>query len=184
MQPDRGYNVIETVDYRARHHEINFVLSPYYNTTNLTFAAAQNTLAVHYAKTILHYDRWNGETFGNTSGLDALGVRSAITGFSSEYLPLSDPPMPIANATYTHLTIDAEGLVEMPDGTLWVSDEYGPYIYRFTPNGELIQTIQPPAAILPLNATGGLNFTSVPNPITGRSPNQGMFELSLFLPGC
>ncbi|KZP20003.1 hypothetical protein FIBSPDRAFT_789968 [Athelia psychrophila] len=174
VQPDRGYNVITTVDYRARHHEINFVLSPYYNTTNLTFAAAQSTLAVHYAKTILHYDRWNG----NTSGLDALGVRPAVLGFPNKYLPLSDPPLPIANATYTHLTIDAEGLVEMPDGTLWVSDEYGPYIYRFTANGRLIQTIQPPAAILPLNVTGGLNFTSVPNPTTGRAPNQGFEGLA------
>ncbi|KAF7966807.1 hypothetical protein HWV62_36973 [Athelia sp. TMB] len=169
VQPDRGYNVITTVDYRARHHEINFVLSPYYNTTNLTFAAAQDTLAVHYTKTVLHYDRWGGET----TGLDALGVRPAVIGFPNKYLPLSDPPMPIANATYKHLSVDAEGLVEMPDGTIWVSDEYGPYIYRFTAGGQLIQTIQPPQAILPLNATGGLNFTSGPNPTTGRAPNQG-----------
>lgn len=175
VQPDRGYNVVGTVNYRSRHHEINFVLSPYYDTTNLTFANAQKTLAVHYAKTVLHYDRWDGKAFGNTSGLDALGVRPAEFDSTSKYLPLEDPPMPIANSTYKHLTIDAEGLVELPDGTIWVSDEYGPYIYRFTSTGELIQTIQPPAAILPLNATGGLNFTSVPNPTTGRSPNQGTF---------
>lgn len=178
VQPDRGYNVISTVNYRARHHEINFVLSPYYSTANLTFEAAQETFALHYAKTILHYDRWNGRAFGDTSGLDALGVRAPVFGSTSKFLPLSDPALPIANSTYKHLTIDAEGLVELPDGTLWVSDEYGPYIYHFTANGELIQVIQPPAAILPY-VIGALNFTSGPNPTTGRSPNQGTSSFSL-----
>ena len=55
----------------------------------------------------------------------------------------------------------------------WVSDEYGPYIYHFSGAGKLIQTIQPPAAILPRSADGSLNFTSRANPQTGRALNQG-----------
>lgn len=56
----------------------------------------------------------------------------------------------------------------------WVSDEYGPYIYRFSAGGDLIQTIQPVDALLPRDANGNLNFTSEANPTTGRAPNQGI----------
>lgn len=54
----------------------------------------------------------------------------------------------------------------------WISDEYGPYIYRYTAAGALIQTIQPPAAVLPI-ISGALDFTSVDDPDTGRAANQG-----------
>lgn len=55
----------------------------------------------------------------------------------------------------------------------WMSDEYGPYIYKFTSSGALIQAIQPPAAILPIDKSGNVNFTSVVDPETGRAGNQG-----------
>lgn len=63
--------------------------------------------------------------------------------------------------------------VGSPPCSFWLSDEYGPYIYRFSSSGHLIQTIQPPPAILPHGATGALNFTSVNDPATGRAGNQG-----------
>lgn len=53
-----------------------------------------------------------------------------------------------------------------------MSDEYGAYVYRFTSSGDLIQTIQPPKAILPFQ-NGTLNFTSEVDPTTGRVGNQG-----------
>lgn len=56
----------------------------------------------------------------------------------------------------------------------WTSDEYGPYIYLFTADGKLVQTIQPPAAILPFDKKGNLNFTANVDPATGRGANQGM----------
>ena len=57
-----------------------------------------------------------------------------------------------------------------------MSDEYGPYIYRFDSTGALIQTIQPPDAITPLN-DGDLDFTSEDDPDTGRAGNQGARSL-------
>ena len=57
-----------------------------------------------------------------------------------------------------------------------MSDEYGPYIYRFDAQGGLLQTIQPPDAIVPL-VDGELNFTSVDDPDTGRAGNQGERDL-------
>ena len=41
-------------------------------------------------------------------------------------------PQPVANDPYGY---DSEGLVALPDGTFWVSDEYGPYITHFDANG-------------------------------------------------
>ena len=38
---------------------------------------------------------------------------------------------------------DSEGLVALPDGTFWVSDEYGPYITHFDANGYEIGRLTP-----------------------------------------
>lgn len=54
----------------------------------------------------------------------------------------------------------------------WISDEYGPYIYKFDRSGSLLQTIQPPSAVLP-RTSGSLDFTSDDDPDTGRAANQG-----------
>jgi hypothetical protein len=60
--------------------------------------------------------------------------------------------------------------------SFWTSDEYGPYIYKYSANGQLLQTIQPPQAILPF-VNGALNFSAVNDPTTGRSANQGGHDI-------
>lgn len=87
--------------------------------------------------------------------------------------------MPVVSRADNRLVLDVEGVVSNQDGTFWISDEYGPYIYRFSADGHLLQTIQPPDAVLPRDATGALNFTSLANPATGRSPNQGTLKLRI-----
>jgi len=166
-QPDRGFNVETTIDYQGRQHAIDFVLSPYYDDGDLDFDDAQKTLALTYKSTFLYSERNNVPT----TGLDALGVRPAKAGFPND--PLADPEMPIPNSSFSRLSLDLEGLVLNKDGTFWISDEYGPYIYRFDGQGRLIQTIQPPQAILPETSKGKINFTSDDDPDTGRAGNQG-----------
>lgn len=39
--------------------------------------------------------------------------------------------------------LDSEGLVAMPDGTFWVSDEYGPFIVHFDANGKELERLSP-----------------------------------------
>ncbi|KAJ7444474.1 esterase-like activity of phytase-domain-containing protein [Mycena latifolia] len=173
VQPDRGFNVITTIDYQARRHELDFVLTPYSGAANLSFAVAQQTLQLKYIDTTLEVERNNTKT----SGLDPLAIRAAEAGFGTN--PLADPQMPIASTTEPHLSIDAEGLISNADGTYWMSDEYGPYIYLFSADGHLIQTIQPPAAILPFDSKGKLNFTSEVDPDTGRGANQGFEGLTI-----
>jgi len=165
--------VISTIDYQARRHELDFVLTPYTGTANLTFAAAQKTFALTYRNTTLEVERNNTKT----SGLDPGAIRAAMPGVGTN--PLADPQMPIASTAEPHLSIDAEGLVANADGTYWTSDEYGPYIYLFTADGHLLQTIQPPAAILPMDSKGNLNFTANVDPATGRGANQGLEGLTL-----
>lgn len=100
-----------TIDYQGRHHEIDFVLSPYYGTANLSFTAAQNTLKLDYKKTILHFERNDTKT----SGLDALAVRPAQVGFP-QFVD-ADPEMPIPSTQLPHLCLDTEGIISNADGT-------------------------------------------------------------------
>ncbi|KAF7358952.1 Phytase-like domain-containing protein [Mycena sanguinolenta] len=166
VQPDRGYNVISPIDYQARRHELSFVLTPYTDVQPLSFDDAQKTFALTYVNTTLLFERNNTKT----SGLDPANIRAAQPGFPTN--PLADPQMPIASTAEPHLTLDSEGIIINADGTYWLSDEYGPYIYLFTADGHIIQTIQPPAAILPMDSKGNLNFTANVDPATGRAANQ------------
>ena len=62
--------------------------------------------------------------------------------------------------------LDTEGLVAMPDGTFWVSDEYGPFLVHFDANGKELERLSP------FNG-------SLPREFSLRSPNQGMEGLTL-----
>lgn len=99
------------MDYQARQHEIDFVLTPYYASENLTFQAAQQTLKLSYRNTVLQFDRLHKKT----SGLDPTAVRDAQLG--SNVIPFLDPAMPIVSKADNRLVIDAEGIVSNSDGT-------------------------------------------------------------------
>ncbi|KAJ3506125.1 hypothetical protein NLJ89_g7041 [Agrocybe chaxingu] len=163
---------VATINYQARQHEIDFVLSPYYESANQTLEDGARSLQLQYRKTTLQYDHQHK----TTSGLDPNAVREAQRGL--ELNPLRDPEMPVVAKEDDRLSLDVEGLVTNKDGSYWISDEYGPYIYRFSASGLLLQTIQPPAAVLPRDASGQLNFTSAVDPATGRKPNQGFESLA------
>lgn len=86
------------------------MLTPYYNSTNLSFAAAQKTFTLTYKNTVLEVERNNTKT----SGLDPGAIRAAAPGFGTN--PLADPQMPIASTAEPHLSVDAEGVVANADG--------------------------------------------------------------------
>ncbi|MFW0791622.1 esterase-like activity of phytase family protein [Gordonia sp. CPCC 205333] len=62
--------------------------------------------------------------------------------------------------------LDTEGLVALPDGTFWISDEYGPFLVHFDATGREIERLSP--------FDGGL-----PRELALRSPNQGMEGLTI-----
>lgn len=61
---------------------------------------------------------------------------------------------------------DSEGLVALADGTFWVSDEYGPYVWHFDATGKKI---------------GGFSAYdgTLPAELKLRNPNQGMEGLTV-----
>lgn len=67
--------------------------------------------------------------------------------------------------------IDSEGLVLAPDGTFWVSDEYGPHITHFDATGKTLERINPFGT-----GTGG---RTLPKVLGRRRPNRGMEGLTL-----
>ena len=144
--PDRGWNTEGTINYQNRLHQFQVTLTP--NNSATVANPSPANINFKYLNTIL----FNDPTFTPTTGLDA-------DGSGAKKIPLF-PDLPLA--TYTgdgfggpgnggkRVSIDSEGLVVNNDGTFWVSDEYGPYIYRFGLAGNMVQAIRPPDAFIPM----------------------------------
>lgn len=179
-------NTEGTLNYVNRVHKFNLTLAFQPNTTVANPAAPNLNLT--YFDTIL----FSGPDGQATTGLDATGSG----GLSYDGFPL----LPAATWTgdgfgkdlddgvaHTHISIDAEGLVINSDGTFWVADEYGPYVWLLDANGTIVSAIRPPEAVIPKrNGTDSFSADSPPiwedqddddvspadNP-TGRDNNHG-----------
>ncbi|WP_421995369.1 esterase-like activity of phytase family protein [Roseococcus sp.] len=171
MLPDRGYNIAGTIDYQGRLQQMGVAFTPL-GTSGST--GQQNQIQLNLQQTIGLRDN-NGVP---TTGLDPTGFRAAGNGF---------PILP--TGSNGRVTLDNEGIVRGRDGTFYVSDEYGPYIYRYRADGTLIGAIRPPNALIPIR-NGQPNFASnnppvgqaapVPaDPVTGRQNNQGFEGLAI-----
>src|SRR6266545_6568267 len=171
--PDRGWNVTGTFDYRARLNKLSIIFQPV-DASGAT--SHQRNVVATLADTILLTDAAREPL----TGLDpaAGGIRRAASGF---------PDLPQASSG--RISIDAESLVLLPDGSFFIGDEYGPYIYRFSAAGRMLAAIRPPEAFIP-KRKGRDHFSSrnpgpsaaAPdprNPDTGRQNNQGFEGLAL-----
>jgi hypothetical protein len=176
LLPDRGYNIAGTIDYRARLNTIDIVFTPPEHAESLPAEERQRTVAARLADTMLLTDAGGVPLTGLDPKAD--GIRPAGDGF---------PPMP--QGPNRHIAIDSEAVVLVRDGSFFVSDEYGPYIYRFSPQGRMLGAIRPPDAFIP-RRNGADHFSSnnpgpgesapvPPNPDTGRQNNQGFEGLAL-----
>jgi len=125
MVPDRGWNTQGTVDYRGRVHRFDVTLRPFTGAST----TAQNQLTMNYRGSILLHEAANLPGRGRgpsdkastpTTGLDPLDVRPGHFGFPD--LPVNDN---------NHIAVDNEGIVLAGDETMWISDEYGPYVYHY-----------------------------------------------------
>ncbi|KAG9229311.1 esterase-like activity of phytase-domain-containing protein, partial [Amylocarpus encephaloides] len=174
--PDRGWNTNGTLNYQARIHQFDISFKPSPNAT-VASPSGQN-LFFTYKDSILLYAP-DGTT--PTTGLNA-----DITGY------LSYPGFPdLPAATFTgdgwggpgpggkRITIDCEALAIAPDGGFWVSDEYGPYAYRFDRQGKMLTAIRPNDAIVPMrNNMESFSAESPDNP-TGRNNNKGFEGMAI-----
>lgn len=144
--PDRGWNTEGTVNFQPRIHEFTVTLTLAPGATAAKPSAPN--VAFVYKDTIL----LSGPDGQPTTGLDA-----------DQAGGLQYPGFPILPAaTYTgdgfggdgpggkRVTLDCEALVLAKDGGFWISDEYGPYAYKFDKTGKMTAAIAPPDALLPL----------------------------------
>jgi hypothetical protein len=170
--PDRGWNTQGTVDFRGRVHHFDASFTPFYGAST----SAQNQLHLTYKSIVaLHSSE-------PTTGLDAVKVITAAGNL---------PDLPAA--ANGRLAVDNEGIAFSGDGTFWISDEYGPYIYHYSADGGLINAIRPPEAFIPRRRDGqgnlAENFSAnsppigesykLGNPVSGRQNNQGFEGLTI-----
>ncbi|MBM3872684.1 MAG: esterase-like activity of phytase family protein [Verrucomicrobia bacterium] len=169
-QPDRGYNVNATLNYTPRVYRLNLVFRP-----APAGAASQDQVGLTLIDTI-KYTEADGTPL--TSFDPGSNTSASRTGF------------PVLPAAFNNrISLDAEGIVVNADGSLWVSDEYGPYIWRFGADGKLLSAIRPPEALVGKrngadsfssnNSPAGQPAPSPANPVTGRQNNQGLEGLSV-----
>jgi hypothetical protein len=77
-------------------------------------------------------------------------------------------------------SFDPEGLVIRANGNFLVADEYGPSLYEFNPNGQLLKSYETPANLMPKDAAGATNYVDGrPTITTGRQDNRGFEGLTL-----
>ncbi|MEI6339887.1 MAG: esterase-like activity of phytase family protein [Verrucomicrobiota bacterium] len=69
--------------------------------------------------------------------------------------------------------IDPEALALASDGSLYITDEYGPYLYQFAADGKMIRRLEMPEAFRPRTAEGSLDFSDHAALVSGRNINQG-----------
>lgn len=157
--PDRGFGDGAT-DYRPRTQKLGFTIIPFEGAGPIS---AQDQIVLTNLSTLQF-------TYGGTNftGFDGGNTNNPIL-----------PQSPAASIGGGRLSLDAEGIVLLPDGGFWISDEYGPAIYRFNAAGELQETLLPPAALLPRTATGALNFAGATPPASGRRNNRGLEGLTI-----
>jgi hypothetical protein len=166
MLPDRGWNTEGTADYRARLQYFDVTLTP-------KNARPSGGLKMDYRRTLLLTDGVGAPT----TGLDASSLRPAAGGF---------PDLPAA--ANGHISLDSEAVAMPGDGSIWVSDEYGPYVYRFDAAGKMVSAIRPPDAFIPMR-DGHESFSAnspprgesydLGSPASGRQNNQGFEGMSI-----
>lgn len=167
MLPDRGAG---GGNYAARVHHLAMRFTPYYGSPPV----AQGQLSLIYENshkfsyqdgTVTKFTAGINPTTNGTLFSQTVGMATAANGPGGSQQNL--------------LSLDAEALRFMPNGFGYVSDEYGPYIARFSPNYRITGITQLPEAARPHRPAGTLNFDSNTAPVNGRRDNQGLEGIAI-----
>jgi hypothetical protein len=100
-------------------------------------------------------------TLTGKDGAPLVGLIDPRAATGESMVDLNGNPLPRSDHG-----LDTEGLVAMPDGTFWVSDEYGPFVVHFDANGTELERLSPFDGSLPAE-------------LALRGPNQGMEGLTI-----
>lgn len=83
------------------------------------------------------------------------------------------------NAATLGNSFDPEGFAVGRNGNFYVSDEYGPSVYEFSPGGRLVRKFAPPANLVPQSASGPDFVNGRPIITSGRQDNRGFEGLAV-----
>ncbi|BAN36632.1 hypothetical protein SCD_n02833 [Sulfuricella denitrificans skB26] len=187
--PDRGPNalaynplVADTTSYIDRFHTINFSLTQNSGpglAYNLTPTLTKTTLLssaspLNYGTGALGTD----STYTLGSGVPALNATNNTNYFTGRSDGFNSA-LPSSNANNARL--DPEGIRVSNDGkSVFVSDEYGPYVRQFDrASGQLIKSFALPGN-LAVAVQGPTTASELaPNNTTGRVANKGMEGLAI-----
>jgi hypothetical protein len=178
--PDRGPNAVsfdslvdDTVSYVPRFHTIRMNLEPASAGLPFTLTATLEATTLLYSHSPLAYG--SGSGLGVGPGAPAINTpsRSYFSGRSDNF----DPDLTSGNPG--HARFDAEGIRLSADGKrIYISDEYGPYIYEFDrASGQRIRAFQLPEHLFvsTLSAQGAVEIAGNSS---GRVANKGMEGLA------
>ena len=84
--------------------------------------------------------------------------------------------IPGGNAGALGAAFDSEGIAVRANGNFLVSDEYGPSIYEFAPDGSYVRAFTQPANVTP-RAGGSIDYSGTTT--TGRQDNRGYEGLTI-----
>lgn len=184
---DRGWNTNGTLNFQGRIYKLWLTLTLQESAT-VENPSGPN-LDIKYLDSILLRDPYGHYMTGLDADVDGPYLDYPTTQGYPKF-----PEVPSANYTGNgfggdgpggfHMSLDSEGLALGVDGTFWISDEYGPYIYQYSSEGVLLQAIAPPDAFIPLR-NNSVSFSADSPPIydpeeeiipadnpTGRDNNQ------------
>lgn len=159
---DRGPNKVvynpsvdNTTSFNSRYQQFQITATPKAGTLQPDGTySAYDIQATNIGTTLLK----------NIDGKQYVGIS---TGFST-------------NPAVEGTRLDAEGIAVAPDGSVWISDEYGPYILHFDKNGNEIGSLALPPGFQVANPKANLaDETNPANNTIGRFTNRGAEGLAI-----
>lgn len=181
--PDRGPNAVtfdlaidNTASYINRFHTITMDLQPNTSGTGLPYTLTPTLQATTLLWSLTPLVYGNGEGLGVGSGVPPVNnfLQHFFTGRSDNF----DSSHNSGDANDARF--DSEGLRMSNDGlSVFISDEYGPYIYQFNRlTGVRIRSFQLPASFYVTNLSP-VGATEIGGNTSGRTANKGMEGLAI-----
>jgi Esterase-like activity of phytase len=179
--PDRGPNAVsfdslvdDTVSYVPRFHTIKMNLQPSGGPLPFTLTPTLEATTLLYNASPLFYGSGSGLGVGPGAPVVNTPSRNYFSGRSDNF----DPSGNSGNADNARL--DCEGIRLSSDGKrVYVSDEYGPYIYEFDrSSGQRIRAFKLPDHLF-VSTLSAQGAAEIANNTIGRVANKGMEGLAI-----
>jgi hypothetical protein len=147
-----GTAVDNTTSYPNRYQQFTIDLVPVGALQSNGTYASYTLKVVNVGTTLLK----------NSQGVQYLGISTAFS----------------TNPAVENHRLDSEAIRVAPDGTVWITDEYGPYILHFNRQGQEIGSLPLPAGFQISNPGPTATYEAANN-TTGRTTNRGMEGLAI-----